>query len=75
MWKSPSKFDAVCEEGWECKGCVKKGDHHKYPRGQLSKIKHTKRDPEARARGDYNTSYKDRYLKSQTFHQPKAQAE
>lgn len=47
MWKSPAKFDAVCEEGWECKGCVKKGDHHKYPRGQLSKIKHTKRDPEA----------------------------
>jgi len=53
LWKSPSKWDAVCEEGWECKGCVKKGDHHKFPKGQLSKIKHTKRDPQAKAKGEY----------------------
>lgn len=75
LWKSPSKNQAVHEEGWECKGCVTKGDHHKYSKAQLSKIKHTKRDAEAKARGEYKSSYKDRYLKSQTYHQAKPQAE
>jgi len=65
---SPPRNLAVCEEGYQCKGCNKKGDHHKYPRNQLSKIKHTKRDPASKAKGNYASSYKDRYLKSVTYH-------
>jgi len=56
-WKVAPHNRAHHEEGFECSGCVKKDNHHKYPRYMLAK-KHHQHSPKKKGQS-YAAKYED----------------